>query len=180
MEIPERWKKTCLCLASDEYDDLIDNLYPGKKIRVHYDMDGLWYSSDIDDEWEKYDDEVAEDIGKHLGIDVTSIHIDDCEYPGVWIVYKEAAAKEPSGEAREKCEEHEVEVRFGMFWEEYGIQTFRGKLPADVDPYDEEDVKDYIRDIWDDIGLPDGGYVEGSANMDEEGPFEIIIHKAKK
>ncbi len=61
-------------------------------------------------------------------------------------------------------------VSFGMFWEVYGRQTI--ELPDDVDENDIEAVKDYIRSVWDDIPLPDGSYVSGSDEFDEESLIE--------
>ncbi len=64
-----------------------------------------------------------------------------------------------------------AKVTFGMYWQEYGHKTI--DLPDDINPCDEEAVKEYILSVWDEISLPDGGYVEDSAGFDEEGPLLI-------
>ncbi len=58
------------------------------------------------------------------------------------------------------------EVSFGMCWQVYGRQYLT--LPDDIDVNDVEAVKAYIMSQWDDIPLPEGGYVSGSDELDEE------------
>lgn len=58
------------------------------------------------------------------------------------------------------------EVKFGMVWQVYGMQTII--LPDDIDSNDLNAVKKYIESIWDDIPLPDGDYVPESDKLDEE------------
>ena len=48
----------------------------------------------------------------------------------------------------------------------YGRQSLI--LPDDIDVNDAEAVKAYIMSQWDDIPLPDGDYVPGSDELDEE------------
>lgn len=58
-------------------------------------------------------------------------------------------------------------VEFGMYWQEYGRQTVR--LPDDVDPKDEEAVRAFLEDEWDNIPLPTGSeYISGSDELDVE------------
>ncbi len=86
--VKPEWKRSCYCLDSMDFHALLKGIYPDvKAIVVHYDMDGLWVSSDADDEWGPADKELCEKIGQYLGVRVTSIHIDDCDEPGIWIVY---------------------------------------------------------------------------------------------
>ena len=91
-KIKPEWKRNCLCLGSEDFHALLKEIYPDvKEIVVHYDLDGLWVSSDADDEWGPADEELCEKIGGHLGVNVTSMHIDDCDETGIWIVYKKGA-----------------------------------------------------------------------------------------
>lgn len=63
-------------------------------------------------------------------------------------------------------------VSFGMFWQVYARQTVN--LPDDIDPDDDEDVKSYIRSVWDSVPIPrDGDYILGSDEFDEESILEI-------
>lgn len=55
-------------------------------------------------------------------------------------------------------------VKFGMVWQMYGHQEI--DLPDDVDANDIDEVKDYIKSVWDDIPLPDGDYVSSSDELD--------------
>ena len=57
------------------------------------------------------------------------------------------------------------QVTFGMTWQEYGRQTI--DLPDDIDADNIEEVKEYIRSVWDDIPLPEGDYVSASDELDE-------------
>lgn len=57
-------------------------------------------------------------------------------------------------------------VQFGMFWQSYGQQNI--KLPSNVNPADKEAVIAYIKSVWDNIRLPEGSYVPGSDELDEE------------
>ena len=57
-------------------------------------------------------------------------------------------------------------VSFGMYWQAYGRQEI--ELPDEIDPDNLDDVKEYIRSIWDDIPLPPCDYVDGSDELDEE------------
>lgn len=91
VKINNRWKRQCLLLGAEEFEGLIKEIYPGMQPICHYDLDGLWVASDTDDDFGPTDREFCQDVGKHLGINVTSIHIDDCDLPGVWICYTEAA-----------------------------------------------------------------------------------------
>ena len=89
-KIKPEWRRNCLCLGSEDFHALLKEIYPDvKEIVVHYDLDGLWVSSDADDEWGPNDEELCEKIGGHLGVNVTSMHIDDCDETGIWIVYTE-------------------------------------------------------------------------------------------
>lgn len=51
--------------------------------------DGLdWY--DITEEDEDFCDyDVTDALSEYFGVKVTSVHADDCEYPGIWVIYKE-------------------------------------------------------------------------------------------
>ena len=64
-------------------------------------------------------------------------------------------------------------VNFGMFWQVYARQTIR--LPDYINPDDDEEVKDYIRSIWDDIPLPENSsYILNSDEFDDD---VLIINK---
>lgn len=79
--------KTAIFLDFDEYQKLVNTLFP--HTHVHCETDGLWYEREEGlPEFENGDLYAA--MAKHFDVyEVSSVHIDDCDYVGVWIVYKE-------------------------------------------------------------------------------------------
>lgn len=78
-------KKNCLCLPFSDFERLVRKVAPTVKIEV--DLDGLSY---WDEENEEGCYEINDLLSSELGIEITSIHMDDCDYDvGVWIVYNE-------------------------------------------------------------------------------------------
>lgn len=66
-------------------------------------------------------------------------------------------------------------VRFPMFFEVCAYQEV--ELPDTVDSNDEEAVRQYIEDSWDDIPLPDEStwdYVSGTCWPDEGADIRVI------
>lgn len=55
-----------------------------------------------------------------------------------------------------------MKVSFGMLWQTYGRQT----LEVPEMPY--ENVSEYLKEHWDEIPLPEGDYIGGSDELDEE------------
>lgn len=92
--IKPEWKKSCLCLGYEEFEALCEEATGVDDLQFHYDMDGLWIEeyAKKEDEYDlgnEYDlGKVVEALSEALGITITSIHIDDCDMVGVWIVYK--------------------------------------------------------------------------------------------
>ena len=63
-------------------------------------------------------------------------------------------------------------VTFGMVWQVSGKQTIN--LPDDIDTTDEEAVKNYIKEQWDNIPLPtESDYIPESDEFDELTDIEI-------
>ena len=64
-------------------------------------------------------------------------------------------------------------VKFTMLWTVAGTQEV--ELPDSVEAEDEEEIKGYILDNWDNIPLPkESEYVSGSENMDDIFNVEVI------
>ena len=62
-----------------------------------------------------------------------------------------------------------------MFFEVAALQEI--ELPDSIDTNDEDEVRQYIQDNWDDIPLPDTGtwdYICGTCQPDVEGPIQVI------
>ena len=51
-------------------------------IEVYVSLDGISYYYENDEEID-----INEALSRYYGVQVTSIHADDCEYAGIWIVY---------------------------------------------------------------------------------------------
>ena len=58
------------------------------------------------------------------------------------------------------------QVKFGMMWQCYGHQCI--DLPDDIDIEDKASVIAYLQSQWDKIPLPEGDYVSGSDELEEE------------
>ena len=72
--------KTTLCFPYDEFERLLP-----QGVIPHYDTDGLWFETLKEDET---DEAIYAYLEKELDVKISSVHIDDCDYVGVWIVLK--------------------------------------------------------------------------------------------
>lgn len=74
--------KETICLSSDEFEKILKKIYP-HGFETEYSMDGLWVGN-------KYGElPVEEDLTEYFNRKVSSIHLDDCDCVGVWIVFAE-------------------------------------------------------------------------------------------
>lgn len=67
------------------------------------------------------------------------------------------------------------EVTFGMVWQMAGKQTI--SIPDDIDPNDQDAIRDYIKENWDSIPIPadgEGDYISGSDELDETVEFVVM------
>ena len=79
--------KNTVYLNADEFEDIVNSIYPST--RVHFCNDGIWYDRE-DNLPEFEDDALFEALAAYFGVArVASIHIDDCDYVGVWVVIEE-------------------------------------------------------------------------------------------
>jgi hypothetical protein len=82
--------RTAIIMSSEEYEQTVSEAL-GKEIAVHFEMDGLWYETKTEDEVE--DEDIKKGLSEYFDVQVTSIHIDDCEESGVWICFIEEAVE---------------------------------------------------------------------------------------
>ena len=82
---PNQLKK-CIFVDVEELQAILSAIYE-EDIIVHISLDGMWYEGETD--LDIGDDDVCQELSKYYDVNVTSIHIDDCDYVGVWVVYKE-------------------------------------------------------------------------------------------
>lgn len=85
--VKENQLKKCICKKKYEEfkHDVLSAL--GSEVEVFCDCDGIYFEC----KWNGdalCTEEVLAGMSKYYDVEVTSIHIDDCELLGVWICYK--------------------------------------------------------------------------------------------
>lgn len=76
--------KKCIFKELEEFKcDVLVAL--GNDVEVTCDYDGIYFECNNDT---LCTEEILVGISKYYDVDVTSIHVDDCDITGVWIVYK--------------------------------------------------------------------------------------------
>lgn len=78
--------KKCIILQEEEYSNIIKELF-GKDTSVDYDIDGIYISNDNFPNLEY--DEVYKRLSSYFDVQVTSVHMDDEDYTGIWVCYKD-------------------------------------------------------------------------------------------
>ena len=85
--VRETQLKTAIFLELEEYEEILSTVYE-RTVRVHPDLDGIWYEAIPEEPHEDFND-IHEKLSKYFDVEVNSIHADDCEYQvGIWIIYK--------------------------------------------------------------------------------------------
>ena len=79
-------KKSCLLMPFEDFDSLLDGLNP--HIKVEIDLDGLHYIN-YDEDRVVEEDEICDLLSDAFETRVSSVHIDDYDWTGVWVVYSE-------------------------------------------------------------------------------------------
>lgn len=80
--IKETQLKKAIFMTSEEFEELLNNL----GMEVEFSCDGITVHNS-DGEVDFYDENLNESLSEYFDVTVTSVHIDDCDYIGVWIVY---------------------------------------------------------------------------------------------
>lgn len=85
--------RTCITMGIEEFEEMLTAAY-GREIDVDTEWDGLIIRDKQaeDGEGEISDKHLTDTLSKYFDTNVTSIHVDDCDYPLVWIVYKDNCA----------------------------------------------------------------------------------------
>lgn len=92
---PEMLKK-CILILGDEYKRLVASLTKGK-VEVEFCCDGIDYCQPDGVEWNdiSYDGEgINAMLSDYFGVNVTSVHMDTCDFPGVWVCYSNSNPNE--------------------------------------------------------------------------------------
>ena len=87
--VKESQLKRCIFMVLDEYSELILNLTDGL-LEVEHEVDGLYHdhTEKADNTDTYWNEDLLVTLSKHFDVEVTSVHSDCCEMPGVWICYK--------------------------------------------------------------------------------------------
>jgi hypothetical protein len=95
-------KKSAI-LTSEEFEYAVSEAM-GVETYVHFDMDGIWYEC-YDKTIDNIDDVVKQKLSEYFEINITSIHIDDCDLAGVWLTFDKDLSPEKSDHFAEAMEE---------------------------------------------------------------------------
>ena len=79
--------KKCIFVDAEEFTAIVQAIFDDiEGIKVDYTLEGLdvYGNNDCIETGDLY-----EKLSEYFDVNITSIHIDDCDYVGVWIVYKE-------------------------------------------------------------------------------------------
>ena len=87
--VRENQLKTCIFLTTEELEEIMGKIFDTKVI-IHCSLEGAWYETPLKD-LDINDDTLCAELSEYFDVNVTSIHIDDCEYIGVWVCYKQKA-----------------------------------------------------------------------------------------
>ena len=81
------WRVSCLRFDPEILSKILGEIYGVKCVYAHLDLDGVWFSSDVDPDWGPNDEEVCEKLSEYFDVHITSFHIDDSYCPDVWLCY---------------------------------------------------------------------------------------------
>lgn len=85
--VREAQKKTCIFLEIEEFNSIIHRLF-GDNIETDFSLDGVYVGYENGDNLDTQ--EMHNKLAEYFDVaTVTSIHIDDADVTGVWVVYKD-------------------------------------------------------------------------------------------
>ena len=79
--------KTAICISIPRFNSIIANI-SNNEVNAEYSLDGIWFNSDTIESAYEAEQFIIDKLSDYFGVKVTSIHMDDCETSGIWIVYK--------------------------------------------------------------------------------------------
>lgn len=79
--------KTCIFIEGSKFEQTVKAIL-GDNISVTYDYDGITFHDNDNDDDELDTAYIYSKLSEYYGINISSIHIDDCDIVGVWICYK--------------------------------------------------------------------------------------------
>ena len=81
--VTESQLKTCIFFLRDDFERIINSF--GFSMDVS--LDGISFG-DLEEIEDVYDEDVYGVLSDYFDVEVTSVHCDDCDYTGIWVVYK--------------------------------------------------------------------------------------------
>lgn len=86
--VNEKEIKKALCLSESRFNNVLERV-SGGKIRAEYCLDGIIFNTTNDETIEDVDAIVLKKLSEYFGVTVTSVHMDDYDDIGVWVIYTE-------------------------------------------------------------------------------------------
>lgn len=100
--------KSCIFITTDTFNEVLNKIY-NNSISVTYDYEGITVENNKTSDTISTSD-LLEKLAEYYDVtEVTSIHIDDCEYTGVWICYK--TDKNPTETIQKNCNEYNIRAK---------------------------------------------------------------------
>lgn len=81
-------RKTCIFLTQTELEAVLSEILQ-KTVTANVSLYGLSVCTEDEHSDDVDDCVICDMLSKHFDVQVTSIHIDDCDHVGVWIVCKD-------------------------------------------------------------------------------------------
>jgi hypothetical protein len=165
--VRESQLKKCIFIEGDEFTELIRSFYPeirpqGRLI-VDYTLEGIDIYSD---EIEINTDDIIRLLSKHFDVEVTSFHIDDCEYVGVWVAYKDKVGNKSNFEDCElkiQFSEDEDALNINDVSKDNACQLIKeidiilGDIKSDFNPYYDSNIRIFVYDTEEQKWVHDTG-----------------------
>ena len=81
--------KKAIFLEKEQYEEALLEIF-GIDVSVHPDLDGIWYEYNEEALEDEIENVLLEKLADYFDVDeVTSVHADDCDTVGIWVVYKD-------------------------------------------------------------------------------------------
>ena len=75
--------KKCIFMVEEEFNEIIKTVF-GEEFETDFGIDGISVWSRTEG---LKDPDINKGLSEYFDVTVTSVHIDDCDYIGVWICY---------------------------------------------------------------------------------------------
>ena len=165
--VRESQLKKCIFIEGDEFTELIQSFYPevqqSASLIVDYTLEGIDIYSD---EIEINTDDIIRFLSEYFDVEVTSFHMDDCEYVGVWVAYKDRVKNKSNFdncELKIQFSEDEDALSINDVSKENACQLIKeidvilGDIKSDFNPYYDSNIRIFVYDIEEQKWIQDTG-----------------------